>query len=70
MKKTNKLIFSNKKFILAILTCAMLQIFTVTLPLLSNIFDTVQLNTQQWFITALLSVAPIIISEIAKLFRK
>ncbi len=62
--------FSNIKFLFAIFICTLLQILTVTVPFLSNIFDTVMLNSQQWFITALFSVAPIVIVEIAKLFRK
>jgi len=62
--------FSNIKFVFAIFICALLQIFTVTVPFLSQIFDTVMLNAQQWLITALLSVAPIIICEFVKIFRK
>jgi len=62
--------FSNAKFTFAILACAVLQILTVTVGFLSKIFDTVMLTPQQWLITALLSTAPIIIVEIAKLFRK
>ena len=45
-----------------------LQIFVVVSPLLSNWFSTVALNAEQWKITAILSVSPIVLVELSKLF--
>lgn len=46
-----------------------LQIFVVISPTLSGWFSTVMLNDEQWKITALLSVLPIIAVEFSKLFH-
>lgn len=53
----------------AILLGISLQVFVVVSPTLSRWFSTVMLNEEQWKITAMLSVLPIIVMEFTKLFR-
>ena len=53
----------------AILLGIILQVFVVVSPTLSGWFSTVMLNAEQWKITVILSVFPIIAVEFTKLFR-
>ena len=53
----------------AILVGILMQIFVVISPTLSAWFSTEMLNDEQWKITAMLSVLPIIVMEFTKLFR-
>ena len=58
----NKMLFGA--FVLGVI----LQVFVITNPLLSDWFSTAVLNTEQWKITALLSVTPIVVIELSKMF--
>ncbi|MEE1042706.1 MAG: HAD-IC family P-type ATPase, partial [Clostridia bacterium] len=58
----NKMLFGA--FVLGVI----LQVFVITNPLLSGWFSTAVLNTEQWKITALLSVTPIVVIELSKMF--
>lgn len=58
----------NKMLFGAFALGVILQVFVITSPLLLNWFSTVPLNIQQWKITALLSISPIIVVELSKMF--
>lgn len=62
--------FKNKYLLGAIILVAGLMLVVLLVPALGNIFHTVQLNAMQWWWIAGLSLAPILITEIAKLLRK
>ena len=47
-----------------------MQIIVVIIPPIAKIFDLVPLNSQQWLITLLISIMPIIIIEIQKKFEE
>ena len=53
----------------AVLLGIILQVFVVISPTLSSWFSTVMLTTEQWKITAMLSVLPIVVVEFSKLFH-
>ncbi len=53
----------------AMLIGIILQIFVVISPTLSCWFATVMLNSEQWKITAMLCVTPIVVVEFTKLFK-
>lgn len=56
----------NMKIIYAFLLCAFLQISVISIPSVSTIFKTQCLSFLQWVIVILLSLSPLIISEIEK----
>lgn len=58
----------NPKLILSFFTGIFMQVSVISIPALSAIFKTVPLNSVQWLITAGLSLTPLIIVEIEKLF--
>ena len=47
-----------------------MQVIVVIVPPIAKIFDLVSLNSQQWFLTAVISIMPIIIVEIQKKFEE
>ena len=47
-----------------------MQVIVVIVPPIAKIFDLVNLNSQQWFLTAVISIMPIIIVEIQKKFEE
>lgn len=63
-------LFGNKKMVWAVMVCTLLQVAVLTLPTLSNLFQTVPLTGYAWFWTILFSLLPFGILEIEKLFRK
>lgn len=58
----------NPKLILSFFTGIFMQVSVISIPALSAIFKTVPLDPAQWLITAGLSLTPLIIVEIEKLF--
>lgn len=60
--------FSNKKMVQSFVICLILQISVVSIPVLTNIFKTTALSSQQWLIVVLLSLVPIVTVEIEKAF--
>ncbi len=62
-------IFKNKILVFSILLGVILQGVIVSLPIFNAIFKTVPLNLNQWLICGGLSVLPIPIVELQKLFR-
>ena len=63
-------LFGNKKMVWAVIVCTLLQVAVLTLPTLSNLFQTVPLTASAWFWTILFSLLPFGILEVEKLFRK
>ena len=61
-------VFSNKKLNLAFVSCLLMQIGVVVITPLSNIFRTTALPPSSWVIVALLSIAPLVILELQKMF--
>ena len=59
-------LFSNHKMCLAFPICVVLQVSTVALPLMSNIFHTVPLPFSAWAVVVSLSLLPMIVSEFIK----
>lgn len=62
--------FSNKKMIYSFFLCMFLQVSVITIPTLSSIFKTSNLNFLQWSIVILLSMSTLIISELEKFFSR
>lgn len=62
-------IFKNKYLIGSFVIGALMQIMVVVIPILSNIFSLTSLDKTQWIITLSISILPIPIMEIYKLFN-
>ena len=60
-------IFGNMKMIYSFLLCSFLQIGVISIPVLNTIFKTQRLNILQWIIVILISLSPLVISEIEKI---
>ena len=65
-----KSFFSNPYLIYSFLLCLCLQILVVTMPFLNPIFKTCYMNSTQWFIVIVLSIIPLVVSELEKFFLK
>jgi Ca2+-transporting ATPase len=61
-------LLTNVKLLWAIVFSALLQIFVIIVPQVSEIFKVKALNGEQWLIVGALSLAPLLIVEIQKLF--
>ena len=62
-------ILSNKYLVGAFILGALLQILVVIIPQFAQIFKVQNLTSQQWIYTIIISVLPIVIVEIQKLFN-
>lgn len=60
-------LFGNKPLCLSFVFCSFLQISTITLAPMRDLFGTVALSGKQWGIVLILSFVPIILSEVYKL---
>lgn len=60
-------IFGNKKMIYSFFLCSFLQVSVISIPRFNSIFKTQQLTVLQWLIVIVLSLSPLIISELEKL---
>lgn len=58
--------FSNLKLIFAVFICTVLEVITVTVPAFTEFFKTRCLNVIEWLIVIILSLLPLLISEIEK----
>lgn len=63
-------LFENKYLLGAFVFGTVLQLGIIFVPSLAEIFKLTQLNTTQWLITIVISIAPIIIVEIQKKFNE
>ena len=62
-------LFSNIKLIYSILIGIVIQTILVTIPFFNNFFNVKNLNPNDWIISISLSLLPLIINEIFKLFH-
>lgn len=58
--------FSNLKLIFAVFICTVLEVITVTVPVFTEFFKTRYLNLLEWSIVVILSLLPLLISELEK----
>ena len=64
-------ILNNLSLVWSVLLCIFLEIITASVPTLTTFFKTEPLNLVQWLIVWLLSLSPLLISELEKiLFNK
>ena len=56
--------------VMAFIVCALLQVLVITMAPLGAIFKTVPLTLAQWGIVGLLSVAPLVVMECAKVLSR
>ncbi|WP_446898563.1 calcium-translocating P-type ATPase, PMCA-type [Clostridium sp. LBM24168] len=63
-------IFTNKYLIWSILIGILLQNIVISVPILASLFKVYRLTVNDWFFVILLSLIPLILNEIFKVFRK
>jgi len=63
-------LFSNKYLIAAIVFGIVLQDLIITIPFLANAFSVHDLNLADWGIVTGLSLVPLLLNEIAKIFKR
>lgn len=63
-------IFTNKYLIGAIIIGILLQNIVITAPILSSLFKVYRLTLQDWIFVTMLSLVPLVLNEIFKIFRK
>ena len=63
-------LFSNKYLIAAIVFGIVLQDIIITVPALANAFSVHTLSLMDWGIVTLLSLMPLLLNEIAKIFKR
>lgn len=63
-------ILSNKSMVWAFIISAALQFVVMLVPPIQKVFEVAPLSAKEWLIVAILSITPVIICEIVKLFRR
>jgi Ca2+-transporting ATPase len=61
-------LFTNKWLIASVLFGIFLQDVVITVPFLRDVFKVFDLNTKDWLFVGLLSVVPLVVNEIVKIF--
>jgi Ca2+-transporting ATPase len=61
-------LFSNKYLIGSIILGIFLQDIVITIPFLASVFRVYDLNIRDWTLVAILSIMPLILNELVKLF--
>jgi Ca2+-transporting ATPase len=61
-------LFTNKWLIASLLFGIFLQDVVITVPFLRDVFKVFDLNTKDWMFVGLLSIVPLVVNEIAKIF--
>ncbi|MBU3192889.1 calcium-translocating P-type ATPase, PMCA-type [Clostridium algidicarnis] len=61
-------LFTNKYLILSIVFGIFLQDVIITVPFLANVFDVFDLTMNDWLFVGSLSIIPLVLNEIAKVF--
>jgi P-type Ca2+ transporter type 2C len=61
-------LFTNKWLIASLLFGIFLQDVVITVPFLRDVFKVFDLNTKDWMFVGLLSIIPLVVNEIAKIF--
>ncbi len=62
-------VFTNRMMLIAFAVSGLLQLSVLTIPVLQDIFKVTTLNGSQWGTVIALSVAPLVLVEIGKMFR-
>ena len=62
--------FTNKYLIGSIIFGIILQDVVITIPFLANIFKVYDLLPKDWLLVGILSVIPLVLNEIAKIFLR
>ncbi|MDM5186927.1 cation-translocating P-type ATPase [Bacillus sp. DX4.1] len=75
LRSTTKSIFSiglftNKYLVFSFLIGVLMQICIISIPALANIFGVHALTGEDWIFVALLSIIPLVVNEIVKVFKK
>lgn len=63
-------IFTNKYLLASVLFGIFLTDVVITVPFLANIFDVWDLNGRDWMFVGILSIIPLVVNEIAKIFLR
>jgi Ca2+-transporting ATPase len=63
-------IFTNKYLVFAIIVGILLQNIIITIPALSSLFKVYRLTARDWIFVTLISLLPLVLNEIFKIFRK
>lgn len=63
-------IFTNKYLIASVLFGIILQNAVITIPALASIFKVFSLNPYDWMIVGILSIMPLLVNEIIKVFKR
>ena len=63
-------VFSNKYLVGSFILGLLLQISIVSIPFLANVFGVYVLSLKDWSIVTLLSLAPLFINELVKIFKR
>ncbi|PRR78337.1 Calcium-transporting ATPase 1 [Clostridium liquoris] len=61
-------VFTNKYLIGSILIGIFLQDVVITVPFFRNVFEVFDLLPRDWFLVGILSIVPLVVNEIAKIF--
>jgi Ca2+-transporting ATPase len=61
-------LFTNKWLIASVLFGIFLQDVVITVPFLRDVFKVFDLNAKDWLFVGLLSVVPLVVNEIVKIF--
>lgn len=61
--------WGNKKLLISVLFCIVLQCSVISVPFLQNIFHTTSLCLREWIVVAILSLLPIPLVELSKRLR-
>ena len=63
-------IFSNKYLILSIIIGIAIQDIVTMVPFLASIFKVINLTLKDWLLVILLSIMPLVLNEIVKIFKR
>lgn len=63
-------LFTNKYLIFSIIIGIFLQDIIITVPFLRTVFDVFDLTMNDWMIVSLFAIAPLILNEISKIFKR
>lgn len=63
-------LFTNKYLIFSIIIGVFLQDIIITVPFLRTVFDVFDLTMNDWMIVSLFAISPLILNEIAKIFKR
>ncbi|PWL52834.1 calcium-translocating P-type ATPase, PMCA-type [Clostridium cadaveris] len=63
-------LFTNKYLIFSIIIGVFLQDIIITVPFLRTVFDVFDLTMNDWMIVSLFAISPLVLNEIAKIFKR